>query len=189
MCAPSPPSRKSSARRARRHRGARRGLHGARRFRRAQRAPGRRRASRSSPIRATPPPARCASSTPRSPPSGRCKFFAYAWGEAQRAARRRRRTGAIDAFRALRPAGQSADAALPLGGGDARRIIAPSKRSARRSATTSTASSTRSTTSRCSSGSASSRARRAGRSRTSFPPSGRRRSSRRSRSRSAAPAR
>jgi NAD-dependent DNA ligase len=27
-----------------------------------------------------PRPDRCASSTPRSPPRGRCAFFAYAWG-------------------------------------------------------------------------------------------------------------
>ncbi len=51
--------------------GARRSLYGARpispRSTRASRRP----ASRSSPIRATPPPARCASSTPGSPPSGR----------------------------------------------------------------------------------------------------------------------
>ena len=79
--------------------------------------------------------------------------------------------GVIEAFAALRPADQSADPALPFGGGDARALPRRSRRSAPTSATTSTASSTRSTTSRCSSGSASSRAARAGRPRTSFPPS------------------
>ena len=58
-------------RRARRARGARRSLYGQRRFRRAQRAPAGGRQAGSSPIRATPPPARCASSIPRSPPGGR----------------------------------------------------------------------------------------------------------------------
>ncbi len=45
-----------------------------------QRAPAKRPASRSSPIRATPPPARCASSIPPSPPRGRLRFFAYTLG-------------------------------------------------------------------------------------------------------------
>ena len=58
--------------RARRVRGARRGLHDARGFRRDERARRRKRAGRSSPIRAMPRPARCASSTRRSPRSGRC---------------------------------------------------------------------------------------------------------------------
>ena len=46
-------------------RGPRRGLHGQGRLRGAQRAAWRRRASRPTSIRATPPPDRCASSTPR----------------------------------------------------------------------------------------------------------------------------
>ena len=69
------------------------------------------------------------------------------------------------------------------------RTTARSRRSARRSATTSTAWSTRSTTSRCSAGSASAPPRPAGRSRTSSRPSWPGPGSRRSTSRSAAPAR
>ena len=68
----------------------------ARRLRGAQRRAGRGRRARSSPIRAMRPPARCASSTPRSPRAGRLRFFAYAWGAAEHAAGRdtvRRRRG------------------------------------------------------------------------------------------------
>ena len=39
--------------------------------------------TRPSPTRATPPPARCASSIPRSPQARPLRFFAYAWGEAE----------------------------------------------------------------------------------------------------------
>ena len=60
----------------------RRGLHGQGRFRRARtRAQPRRRAARSSPIRATPPPARSGRRTRRSPPRGRLRFYAHGWGE------------------------------------------------------------------------------------------------------------
>ena len=68
-------------------RGARRGLHAARRFRGAQRAPAqddrrrRRRTRRSSSTRATPRPARCASSTRRSRAKRPLSFFAYGLGE------------------------------------------------------------------------------------------------------------
>ena len=48
------------------------------RFRGAERTPARRRSRRSTSIRATPPPARCASSTRASRPAGRLRFFAYA---------------------------------------------------------------------------------------------------------------
>ena len=62
-------------------RGARRGLHDqvrpSSRSTSARRRPG----DRSSPIRATRPPARCASSIRRSPRSRPLGFFAYAWGE------------------------------------------------------------------------------------------------------------
>ena len=53
-------------------RGARRGLHDQGRLPRAQQAPGGGRRASSSPIRATPRPARCASSIRRSPRRGRC---------------------------------------------------------------------------------------------------------------------
>ena len=105
---------------------------------------------------------------PRITASRPLAFFAYAWGEVSEPFAATQ-FGAIEALRALRPAGQSADQTLPVGRGDAGALPRHRGRSARRSATTSTASSTRSTISRCRSGSASSRARRAGRSRTSFP--------------------
>ena len=67
---------------ARRDRGARRGLYDATTTSRSSTRRARRTASRCSPTRATPPPARCASSiraiTARRP----LHFFAYAWGEA-----------------------------------------------------------------------------------------------------------
>ena len=62
---------KRLARRAGRAGGARRGLSARMRISTRSTRARRRRASRSSPIRATPRPARCASLTPRSPPSGR----------------------------------------------------------------------------------------------------------------------
>ena len=91
--------------------------------------------------------------------------------------------------RALRLQDQSADQDVPLGRGAAEISRARSKRSAPRSTTTSTASSTKSIASTGRSGSASCRAIRAGRSRTNSRPRRRPRSSRISRSRSAAPAR
>ena len=99
------------------------------------------------------------------------------------------------AERGDRPAGQArlrdqpADAAAATAPRRCWRSTAPSRRSARPSATTSTAWSTRSTGSTCRRGSASARPRRAGRSPTSSPPSAPRPGSRRSTSRSAAPAR
>ena len=64
ICGPWPmcPRRLKGSRAARGARGARRGLYAPQRLRQAERARARRRASRSSPIRATPPPAACASS-------------------------------------------------------------------------------------------------------------------------------
>ena len=47
--------------------------------------------------RATPPPARSARRTPRSPASRPLRFFAYAWGETARC-RRRPRSGVVAAF-------------------------------------------------------------------------------------------
>ena len=54
--------------------------------------------ARSSPIRATPPPARCASSMPRSPPRRPLRFFAYAWGDGSAAAGRHQ-SGVVAAFK------------------------------------------------------------------------------------------
>jgi len=115
-------------------------------------------------------------------------FFAYAWGELSEPIATTQK-GAIDAFARfglpVNPLTELCHSAAEMLG-HYRKIEA---QRATRSATTSTASSTRSTTSRCRSGSASSRAARAGRWRTSFPPNARRRLLKRSRSRSAAPAR
>ena len=108
----------------------------------------------------------------RSPPSRPLRFFAYAWGEMQRAAR-------------PRPSGRLPGAARSLGLRASTRepSSAPSieeaaglpradrRRARRRWPTTSTAWSTRSTGSTGRSGWASSAARRAGRSRTNSPPS------------------
>ena len=174
--------------RARGARGARRGLHGARGFRRAQRAPGSARTSRSSPIRATPPPARCASSTRAITAARPLRFFAYAWGEASELPAKTQ-MGVIEAFARFGLPVNPLTTLCARRRGNAGALPRHRSRSARRSATTSTASSTRSTTSVCRSGSASSRARRAGRSRINFPPNARRRSCGTSRSRSAAPAR
>jgi hypothetical protein len=102
-----------------------------------------RRAARPSPTRATPPPDRCASSMPRSPPRGRCGSspmpgapMSEPWPTTQ--------MGAIArlAAWALRPTRSHGSATGP------RRCwptIAPSRRAARRCPMTSTASSTRST--------------------------------------------
>ena len=165
------PQRLKGRKAARGARGARRDLHGARRLRRAQRAAGGRRRQASSPIRATPPPARCASSTPRSRRSRPLRFFAYAWGEAcelpadTQIGRLRRRSSSwglpVNPLIALCRERRRAARLLPRDRGA----------SAPASATTSTASSTRSNRLDCRSGSASSRARRAGRSRTSSRPS------------------
>ena len=115
-------------------------------------------------------------------------FFAYAWGEVSEPFATTQH-GAIEAMRRFGLPINPLTHALPFRGGNARSSTARSRASARASATTSTAWSTRSTISRSSRGSASFRAARAGRSRTSSPPSGRRPCSRESRSRSAAPAR
>ena len=74
-------------------RGARRGLYAPQRLRQAERARARRRASPSSPIRATPPPAACASSIRASPPAARLHFFAYSPGEMDRAGPRQEPIG------------------------------------------------------------------------------------------------
>ena len=65
----------------RRRGGARRGLHDACRVRRDERARRRKPAGASSPIRAIPRRARCASSTRRSPRRGRCTSSPMRWGE------------------------------------------------------------------------------------------------------------
>ena len=67
--------------RAENFRGARRGLSCAMRISPRSTPVRPRPASRSTPIRATSPPARCASSTPRITASRPLAFFAYAWGE------------------------------------------------------------------------------------------------------------
>ena len=53
---------------------------------------------RSSPIRAMPLPGRCASSMPPSPRRARCRFFAYAWGEAPELPAKTQ-MGVIEAFK------------------------------------------------------------------------------------------
>ena len=63
-------------------RGARRDLYEPRGLPAPQRGAGGHAASGPSPIRATPPPAPCASSIRPSPRRGRLQFFAYGWGEA-----------------------------------------------------------------------------------------------------------
>ena len=69
---PRPARRHGRHPRPARRRGPRRGLLPVRAVRRAQRGPGRGRARRPSPTRATPPPARCGRRTRGSPPVGRC---------------------------------------------------------------------------------------------------------------------
>ena len=71
-------------------------------------------ASRVSPTRATPPPARCASSTPSITASRPLKLFAYAWGEASAlpADTHARHAGGVPA---LGLPGQPADRARAIG--------------------------------------------------------------------------
>ena len=73
-------------RRARRARSARRSLHGEGRVREDERGAREAKASRPTSIRATPPPARCASSMPKITATRPLRFFAHGWGEAERAA-------------------------------------------------------------------------------------------------------
>ena len=68
-------------RRAGRARGARRSVHVEGRLRGAQRSGRRRRAARSSPTRATPPPARCARRTRAITAARPLRFLAHGWGE------------------------------------------------------------------------------------------------------------
>ncbi len=131
-------------------------------------ASARRRASRSSPIHATPPRARSASSTLPSPPGARCASSPRA------GARPTRDRGHLRAFsKGSRPwvPGQPAGRVDPGRGGPARlsRRLAPNGASSW--ATTSTAWSSRSTGSTSSAAWASPAGRRAGRSPTSSPPS------------------
>ena len=111
------PARLKGARRV--LRGARRSLYGQRGLRRAQCAP-EAAGKPASPIRATPPQARCASSTPRSPPPGRCAFSLTPG--ARSAPCPPTQLGVVEAFEALGLSGQSADQALPFGGGNARAL-------------------------------------------------------------------
>ena len=115
------------------------------------------------------------------------RFFAYAWGMAS-ALPAKTQSGVVEAFAALGTAHQSAHACLQQRGGGAGVLSRDRREARRRSATTSTASSTRSTASTGRSAWASSRARRAGRSPTSFPPKKSPPSCSASKSRSAAPA-
>ena len=175
-------------RRARRAGGARRGLHEPRRFRRAQRPPGRggrqdlrqpaqRRRRLAAPARR------------RDHPRPAAALLRLCLGRAVRAAGRDPDGGASSGSARSGFVDQPADHALRRARRDAGASTREIEASARRSATTSTAWSTRSTTSRCSAGSASARPRRAGPSRTSSRPSWPGPGSRRSTSRSAAPAR
>ena len=116
------------------------------------------------------------------------RFFAYAWGEMS-AMPADTQMGMVEAFSELGLPGQPADAALRRRSTRRSPPTARSRSSAPASTTISTASSTRSTRSPCRRASASARAARAGRSPTSSRPRRRRRCSRRSTSRSAAPAR
>ena len=68
-------------------------------------------AKRSSPIRATPPPALCGSSMQRSQLQRPLHFFAYGWGETS-ALPANTQLGVLEAFAPLRAAGQSCDDAL-----------------------------------------------------------------------------
>ncbi len=111
--------------------GARRSLHVARRVRGAERPAGRDRRPAPSPIRATPPPARCASSTLGSPRRGRCTSsptpgarFQRRWPTTQ--------FGAIARLAELGFATNPADGALRRAAGDDRAL--PRDRGAARDA-------------------------------------------------------
>ena len=85
----------------------------------------RRRAARSSPTRATPRPARCASSMPRSPRARPLRFFAYGWGEASKLPADTQ-SGVYRGVRKLGPAGQSADCACATDDGRAAGLLSRS---------------------------------------------------------------